>query len=106
MICHAGLVGISAGIVKSKKATGSKGIKDDLENAGAIWVDEPAFREGNKLKKSIVGYLFNRVENMGNKKYNHIGCEGEDKSFGDFLVSFVPKIGMRQKVRFTIETFD
>ena len=47
MICHAGLVGISAGIVKGKRATGSRGIKDDLENAGAVWVDEPAFREGN-----------------------------------------------------------
>ena len=54
MICHAGLVGISAGIVKSKKATGSKGIKDDLENAGAVWVDEPAFREGNIVWGRVV----------------------------------------------------
>jgi protease I len=46
LICHAGLVGISAGIVKGHKATGSLGIKDDLVNAGATWVDEPAFREG------------------------------------------------------------
>jgi len=92
--------------VKGKKASGSKGIKDDLENAGAIWVDEPVFREGNKMKKSIVGYLFNRIENLGNKKYNHIGCEGEAKSFEDFLLSFVPKIGMRIKVQFTVETFD
>ena len=54
MICHAGLVGISAGIVKGKKATGSRGIKDDLENAGAIWVDEPAFREGNIVWGRVV----------------------------------------------------
>jgi len=46
LICHAGLVGISAGIVKGHKATGSEGIKDDLINAGATWVDEPAFRDG------------------------------------------------------------
>jgi protease I len=46
LICHAGLVGISAGIVSGGRATGSTGIKDDLENAGATWVDEPAFREG------------------------------------------------------------
>ncbi len=46
LICHAGLVAISAGIVKGHKATGSKGIKDDLINAGATWVDEPAFRDG------------------------------------------------------------
>ncbi len=46
MICHAGLVGISAGIVKGSRATGSLGIKDDLVNAGAEWVDQPAFRDG------------------------------------------------------------
>jgi protease I len=46
LICHAGLVGISAGIVRGHRATGSLGIKDDLVNAGAEWVDEPAFRDG------------------------------------------------------------
>lgn len=46
LICHAGLVGISAGIVRGHRATGSLGIKDDLINAGATWVDEAAFREG------------------------------------------------------------
>ena len=46
MICHAGLVGISAGIVKGLEATGSEGIKDDLINAGATWRDEAAFRSG------------------------------------------------------------
>jgi protease I len=30
MICHAGLVGISAGIVEGHESTGSLGIKDDL----------------------------------------------------------------------------
>ena len=37
IICHGGLVAISAGIVRGKHAIGSLGIKDDLENAGAIW---------------------------------------------------------------------
>jgi len=46
MICHAGLVGISAGIVRGIDATGSEGIKDDLINAGARWRDESAFRSG------------------------------------------------------------
>lgn len=46
MICHAGLVGISAGIVAGHEATGSEGIKDDLINAGATWRDESAFRSG------------------------------------------------------------
>ena len=54
MICHAGLVGISAGVVKGRRATGSLGIKDDLENAGATWVDEPAFRDGNLVWGRVV----------------------------------------------------
>lgn len=53
-ICHAGLVLISAHIVKGHKATGSKGIKDDLINAGAEWVDEPAFRDGNLVWGRVV----------------------------------------------------
>jgi protease I len=54
LICHAGLVGISAGIVSSGRATGSLGIKDDLVNAGATWVDAPAFREGNIVWGRVV----------------------------------------------------
>ena len=46
-ICHGGWIPISAGILKRKRATGSRGIKDDLENAGAIWVDEPVVVDGN-----------------------------------------------------------
>lgn len=54
MICHAGLVGISAGIVSGHQATGSVGIKDDLVNAGAIWRDEPALRSGNLVWGRVV----------------------------------------------------
>jgi len=54
LICHAGLVAISAGIVKGSKATGSLGIKDDLVNAGAVWVDQPAFRDGNLVWGRVV----------------------------------------------------
>jgi protease I len=54
IICHGGLVAISAGIVRGRKATGSLGIKDDLVNAGAVWVDEPAFRDGNLVWGRIV----------------------------------------------------
>lgn len=53
-ICHAGLVGISAGIVEGRPATGSEGIKDDLENAGAEWVDEAAFRDDNRVWGRVV----------------------------------------------------
>jgi protease I len=48
-ICHGGWIPISAKILKGKKATGSLGIKDDLENAGAIWVDAPVVRDGNLI---------------------------------------------------------
>lgn len=54
LICHAGLVGISAGVVGGHRATGSLGIKDDLVNAGATWVDEPAFRDGNLVWGRVV----------------------------------------------------
>ena len=54
IICHGGLVAISAGIVDGVSATGSLGIKDDLENAGATWVDKPAFREGNLVWGRVV----------------------------------------------------
>ena len=46
-ICHGGWIPISAKILKGRKATGSRGIKDDLENAGAVWVDESAVVDGN-----------------------------------------------------------
>lgn len=54
-ICHGGWVPISAGIIKAgQRATGSLGIKDDLVNAGAVWVDEPAFRERNQVWGRVV----------------------------------------------------
>lgn len=54
IICHGGLVGISAGIVGGGRATGSLGIKDDLVNAGAEWADEAAFRDGNIVWGRVV----------------------------------------------------
>ena len=54
IICHGALVAISAGILRGRKSTGSLGIKDDLLNAGASWVDEPAFREGHLVWGRVV----------------------------------------------------
>jgi protease I len=48
-ICHGGWIPISAKILKGKRATGTVAIKDDLENAGAIWVDEPVVIDGNLI---------------------------------------------------------
>ena len=48
-ICHGGWIPISAKILRGRRATGSRGIKDDLENSGAIWVDEPVVIDGNLI---------------------------------------------------------
>ena len=49
MICHAGWIPISAGIVKGRTLTSTPGIRDDLVNAGATWVDEAVVRDGNLI---------------------------------------------------------
>lgn len=46
-ICHAGWVLISAKILKGKKVTSTPGIRDDMENAGAIWFDEAVVVDKN-----------------------------------------------------------
>jgi protease I len=46
---HCGWIPISAKIVQGKRVTGSLGIKDDLENAGGIWVNEPVVVDGNLI---------------------------------------------------------
>lgn len=53
-ICHGGQVLISAEIVAGRKATGTEAIRDDLENAGAAWIDEPAFRQENLVWGRVV----------------------------------------------------
>jgi protease I len=46
-ICHAGWVLISAKILDGVKTTSTPGIKDDMENAGAIWMDEEVVVDGH-----------------------------------------------------------
>lgn len=48
-ICHAGWILISAGILKGHRATSTFGIKDDMINAGAIWLNEPLVVDGNLI---------------------------------------------------------
>jgi protease I len=48
-ICHAGWVLISAGIVKGKKLTCFRSIKDDVVNAGGIYIDREVVRDGNLI---------------------------------------------------------
>ena len=48
-ICHAGWVLISAKILQGKKVTSTPGIRDDMENAGAVWLDEPVVVDGHLI---------------------------------------------------------
>ena len=48
-ICHGGWMAASAGICGGFRMTSTTGIKDDLENAGAIWVDAPVVIDRNMV---------------------------------------------------------
>lgn len=48
-ICHAPWVLISADILKGRKVTCFAGIKDDVTNAGAHYVDAEVIRDGNLI---------------------------------------------------------
>lgn len=52
-ICHAGWVLVSAGVIKGKKATACKMIKDDLVNAGAEYVDQEVVVDGNIITSRV-----------------------------------------------------
>lgn len=48
-ICHAGWVLISAGVVRGRRLTGYRSIKDDLTNAGALYLDESVVIDGHLI---------------------------------------------------------
>jgi protease I len=48
-ICHGPWIAISAGVVRGKTYTGSAGIKDDLVNAGARFVDAEVAVDGHHV---------------------------------------------------------
>jgi len=48
-ICHAGWVPISARILKGRRATSVGAIKDDMVNAGVVWVDEAVVVDANLI---------------------------------------------------------
>jgi protease I len=52
-ICHAGWVLCSAGILRGRKATCFKAIKDDLIHAGAKYVDEEVVVDGNLITSRV-----------------------------------------------------
>ena len=58
------------------------------------------------MKKTIKGELFHEIEEMGNKKYEHIGFRDKENKFGDMIALFVPEIGMRKKAEITIQLLE
>ena len=46
-ICHGGWVPVSADVLRGKRCTSAPAIKDDLKNAGGLWVNEPTVTDGN-----------------------------------------------------------
>lgn len=44
---------ISVGIVKGRKCTSYAAVKDDLINAGAIFIDEPAIKDENIITSRV-----------------------------------------------------
>ena len=56
-ICHAGWVLISAGILNGRTVTSTVGIKDDMENAGATWIDTDSVVDGHIISAQIPPHL-------------------------------------------------
>lgn len=52
-ICHGPWILISAGIVRGRRMTSTVGIRDDLVNAGAVWVDEAVVVDGNVISSRV-----------------------------------------------------
>lgn len=52
-ICHGPWILISAGIVRGRTLTSTVGIRDDVVNAGADWVDQPAVIDGNIVSARV-----------------------------------------------------
>ena len=56
-ICHGPWILISAGIVRGRRLTSTVGIRDDVVNAGAEWVDAPVVVDGNIVSSRVPGDL-------------------------------------------------
>ncbi len=48
-LCHGPWVLVSAGLTQGRTMTAWPGIRDDVVNSGAVWLDEPLVRDGNWL---------------------------------------------------------
>ena len=52
-ICHGPWILISAGILRGRTLTSTVGIRDDVVNAGATWVDLPSVIDGNIVSARV-----------------------------------------------------
>ena len=52
-ICHGGWMLCSARCIQGKQVTGFSAIRDDLENAGGIYVDAEVVRDGNLITSRV-----------------------------------------------------
>lgn len=52
-ICHGPWILISAGIVRGRRLTSTVGIRDDITNAGATWVDQAVVQDGNLISSRV-----------------------------------------------------
>jgi protease I len=52
-ICHGGWVLVSADVLRGRRCTSVPAIKDDMKNAGALWVDEPTVVDGKLVTAQV-----------------------------------------------------
>ncbi|MCL5104508.1 MAG: type 1 glutamine amidotransferase [Armatimonadetes bacterium] len=75
VICHGPWSMISAGLVKGRRMTSYHTLKDDMINAGAIWLDEPVVEDKNFISSRHPGDLpqFNKhiVDMLSRAKHGH-----------------------------------
>ena len=66
-ICHGAQLLISANVVKGKKLSGYYSIKDDVNNAGAEYIDQPFVTDENIISSPHYKYLGNWMKEIISK---------------------------------------
>jgi protease I len=71
-ICHGGWVLVSADVLRNKRATCFFAIKDDLENAGALYEDSEVVRDGNlitsRTPEDLPGFCRTIIQALSEKR--------------------------------------
>lgn len=64
MICHAAQLLITADVIKGRKVTGYKSIRQDIKNAGAEFADKEVVEDGNLISSRNPGDLPAFIESI------------------------------------------